>query len=448
MTSLFDRARHAVTRRILHDPLYEWLLKASVAIDTNCGWPGWDSQPFWYVDPLNGDDANDGATSATALKTDAARQRRWGHPPNRIHIPTTVVYMSSLPDSDPIHYDVELDTGGSLQLEGMPTILYTGTLMGQIATNRAAQIMQMVSDVNFTAWGANFGNFLYDSDAGARAVIGSDTNGVSPNYVRTSTFLQAQIVAPFPGTVVTPGPNDAYSVLVPPRVLLGRMRIRSSGTSALRAPATADGAFIVNNMHIAGLGLFGLQTVDIQGVWAVALSTHFGNVTIVGDGLTCRACSLEDVNVRDGSVLEAQACLCWGFFGLTVMDSGEATLDLDTLFDSTGGLYVLDGHVVCGTACWFFCTNVGAVQLDRMSRMDVLGMHDTTQLAWGTGNTQAGVLLHSGSYLRWVDAGSLPTVNEGAGTPNEVNFPGANKLWSDMPFVETTSGTYGVVSAI
>jgi len=61
--------------------------------------PTW-SIPYWYIDPINGNDSNEGTSPALALKSNAGLIARWG---NTTIVPTgpiTVEYLGSPPPSD------------------------------------------------------------------------------------------------------------------------------------------------------------------------------------------------------------------------------------------------------------------------------------------------------------------------------------------------------------
>ena len=87
------------------------------------------AQPTWYVDPITGSDANDGATAATALATWAEYARRVGSGPPTVA--QTVNLLSDLSEDLIISCSYPL----GLTVQGKRTVIYSGTVSAATTWN-------------------------------------------------------------------------------------------------------------------------------------------------------------------------------------------------------------------------------------------------------------------------------------------------------------------------
>lgn len=93
------------------------------------GGENWATQAAWFVDPIDGDDTNNGETAATAIATMAELQRRIGSA--YINQDTTITLLNDIPDADFFGFRGSLGPAAFLRLVGgNPTVLGTGVLTG------------------------------------------------------------------------------------------------------------------------------------------------------------------------------------------------------------------------------------------------------------------------------------------------------------------------------
>jgi hypothetical protein len=134
------------------------------------------AQLNWYIDPVNGSDSNNGQTPATALKSDAERQRRMGPTPiwdggqalggaSLTAAAYHIFYLNDLPLTDPVNIAGFRALNAAIFLHGSATpgqgksILFSGTIDAldtldrTAGVNRSWQITSNALPVSWTASG-------------------------------------------------------------------------------------------------------------------------------------------------------------------------------------------------------------------------------------------------------------------------------------------------------
>jgi hypothetical protein len=210
-------------------------------------------QTAWFIDPVNGNDANAGDTAGTALRTDAERQRRWGAI-TRIVLPTTVTYLSSPPTTDKVNCNAIIYDGAGLLFQGTRTSVATGTFTAVTPINRGAQTPMSITD------GALVGGFTPHIGRIIRITGGARVGA----YARLVKDLGAGAarVSPF-GTfnpvafgqlmlLVTPVNGDPYEVVTVPTLSVGMMDF---GMKTNNGPV--NGAVVQNAVTFDSLNLDG-----------------------------------------------------------------------------------------------------------------------------------------------------------------------------------------------
>ena len=77
MGAIFDLLKSTAGEASLLSRLGQWRQKISRAVDNLEIEQPFLTQTRWFVDPVNGDDSNDGTTAASALQTPGELARRW-----------------------------------------------------------------------------------------------------------------------------------------------------------------------------------------------------------------------------------------------------------------------------------------------------------------------------------------------------------------------------------
>jgi hypothetical protein len=199
-------------------------------------------QSVWVIDPVNGNDANSGLTAATALKTDAERQRRMGAWPTWTQEEYHIRYLNDVPTSDPIVFVGQWKSQtGNIYLHGSMTNSQGKATLASLAIDAVTPVnhatntaLLITSNGIVTSWtadgllnqrcrltsGANVGGVFWPTaDLGAKQ---ARMNEPQP----AQTFTNPP---PFISTTFAPALNDTF--VVESLVSLGSVRIGALGIS-------------------------------------------------------------------------------------------------------------------------------------------------------------------------------------------------------------------------
>src|SRR6185369_1594482 len=182
-------------------------------------------QGIWWVDPVNGNDSNDGLTLATALQT--YQQIRFRVGSNQINQLTTINLANDFPTTSPVIIDHTLGPNGFLYYPEVKTLttLYANTTVGFTATtaiNRATNSPTTVTDPLVpTSWtAAGLINTQSSTPRRIRLTSGTNSGAIAWAYedagastAVTSPFLKALSTIPSGSpTVITPAIGDQFIV--------------------------------------------------------------------------------------------------------------------------------------------------------------------------------------------------------------------------------------------
>lgn len=433
--------------------LYSWIEAISLLLDGETGpVSGYGlgasfglSQATWFVDPINGNDANDGKTSATALKTDARRQVLWGGViPVAINQPVTVTYLSSLPATDVVSYNVITGTAGKLTVSGTSTVqpaAGSGAFTAVQTINRAGNAVTNVTD-GARAW-----------TAGQRIRITASTD---PTHVGAVAWITKDLGAGAAETTCfvtyTVGTNGAGT---------GPTQIATAGNLG---PAVGD-SYVVETISTIPIGVI---TANSGGIFAANLNQVFfdqleldgTNFAVEGYvlshsslGPTFTSCKLKAMSIVGGpqspnGAVGVQAWNCLqdtvtasgvyfaaggtitGANQLTVLGRSPVAIDKDFLAADKGMANLANGPAVLlvGTAAAMRAPTAITLQPGTFCRQ--LTINAGANALYGSGNT-TGVNCHAAAMYTYV---TKPTI---ATTGNDTVIGGTNTAWAAVPFVNT-----------
>jgi len=387
------------------------------------------SQTTWYVDPVAGNNANDGLTPATAIQTDAERQRRvgllW-----IITADTTVTYLNNVPATDPCIFRIELRTNGVLRIHGTATVIYSGAFTAVTNLNRATQTASAVTDAGLGA-GRTGQRMRLTSGASVGAITWLDRDFGAGVYRTSPWAITNFAVNPLPFTPTLVNATVGNTFVVESLTQIGYLSIEDFS-------AQYGGAASINGTQILVRDVYLTQS-DIA-ISAMPLGTVTNAPVLHGSRThspwTANALS----SYVDAGIILASAppspslfaCLVRG--RPSVQSGTTAFVDFDTLFSQSGndGIRVRYGGVLrVGTMAVFDCALDGLLIEDGNVRAGAL--FAGADLIWGTGNGGVGVRVRAGGKVLYV---TKPTV----AAVSDANVGGTARTYAQIPYMNGYDG--------
>jgi hypothetical protein len=436
--------------------LFDWIEAISQLLDGEGGPAGGVSlgaafgltQATWFVDPVNGNDANNGATAATALKTDARRQVLWGGTTQALILqPVTVTYLSALPATDIVNYNVTIGSVGGVSGKLFITSPMnqqvgagTGAFTAVQAINRAGNLVSNVTD-GARAWtrGQRI-RIMSGARVGAVAWI---TKDLGAGVAETTAFFTypAGGTNAFP-TAVTPQVGDPYVTETLNTIPIGRWEVHTTG------PSTATtGAMFIDQMDVDGtaFGAQGSMYTDSEEPGIVGTSCNFKACALIGINndlaIQLTNCLADTLNVTGVAFLGGG---CHGGAvsnvfplpnGIVIFDRDFLGADQPIITTATGPSAVIFGNVAAMRASVAVDLNPGAIA----RQFNIFGAGNAL---YGSGN---GIGVRARSMAAYIYAsGSKPTI---ATTTSDAVVGGTNKAWAAIPYVEAANQAEIVVYA-
>lgn len=391
------------------------------------------TQTAWFIDPVSGNNANDGLTSGTAIQTDAERQRRVGLIWN-IVADTTVTYLNNVPATDPCVFNFTLGTNGVLRIKGTPATNYSGTFSAVTDMNRATQTASAVTDVTMGA-GRTGQRVRATSGAAINSIAWLDRDFGAGVY-RTSPWGIANLAAsPIPGNPTATNVDATNTFVVETLTTIGYLSINNLS-------AQYGGALSVNGSQIVVSDLSLTQSDVVFSMQPV------GSVTNAPFVYGCRVHPPANAAMAqcyiDTGVIHASAGPTVAYFGClvrgrpTFQNGTVAFVDYDTLFSQSGnnGFRVRYGGVArIGSAAVFDAGSDAVLIEDGEARCDVF--LSGADLLWGTGNGAHGIRVRSGGKVTYV---TKPTVAGSVPGTNDTNVGNLVKTYAQIPFMNGYDG--------
>jgi hypothetical protein len=447
-SSLVDRARCVVTE-LPANAVYEYDQDSAAVADgfnvvaptsgvgrwvlvSVTGAEAFITQASWFVDPVTGDDTNDGATALTALQTLPELGRRLNFRPFLPSLVALSVTLAAGTYPDPLAlYPVLPAFGQLLTIAGTMTQDYAGTITGFTAWNSGAGTRSALTDAaaNFTALKQKRLRLTSGANSGALSSFGSIA---AADTCHPNSFSQ-----PSSGSTVTPVVGDGFVVETPATIVPGvQIEVFGQGLTLLRdmrynlvTPgqrfyASSTGG--TSRLRVAGIEWTSTTSVPLvsgnfNGLACYATGT-FGPQIIPFSQLSLNAQSFYHDSV-------AQVSGTGDCIGNNWMHDGDGTVDAALFI--TNGARLEDTGTQAGHA-FFGCAGASA-----LVSVDDGGLWVLSQAScrfWGAaGNTATNALrVSNGSGFVYI---TLPTAT-GATPGNDVVLAGgAAAAWGAMPAV-------------
>lgn len=299
-------------------------------------------QPAWFIDPVNGNDANSGLTSATPIRTYKELLTRWGGTNPILPQSTTVTFLNDQPDfSDPVVFEGQMINDGILTFTGQLTQVASGTFSSIVTKNRSTGQRWNVTDSSKSAnfWTQWVGYLVNDTTANAWFWVDSDLG--SSTAVITEPLAQGSLTDSSPA-FVTINSGDNYVIYKPTKIYL----INFSPISISQYTSELSHLWIIGPSGLGGYDNTFTQTYTFM-LESRCDTTYNQLLGLSGTGSTATNCWL------GGGEIYSSAYVFGGSVG-TEFDASTSgaslLLDGDVAIDAP--FQNLQGIVIVGTAFW------------------------------------------------------------------------------------------------
>jgi hypothetical protein len=170
----------------------------------------YQTQATWYIDPVAGNDMNNGLTEANAIQT----MREWYARTLGIsRCNMTVNLVGDLPSSDPLPGDVGPQGDFYIVFKGTLTSVESGTIASYTAADKVTYgLTRPAMLVAATDWTPHVGRLLKDTSIGANGAwmrIAKVLAAITDCYVTPCQTFASDFAT---GAAATPAMNDGYEV--------------------------------------------------------------------------------------------------------------------------------------------------------------------------------------------------------------------------------------------
>jgi uncharacterized delta-60 repeat protein len=379
----------------------------------------------WFIDPIDGNDANDGLTAITALRTYKELLSRWGGVDPILQQSTTVTFLNDQPDfSDPVEFSGHLINDGILTFTGQLTQVASGTFSSIVTKNRSTGQRWNVTDnlkpANF--WQQWVGYLVHDTTADAWFWV--DSNLGSSTAVITEPLAQGSINNPSPA-FVTISSGDNYIIYKPTKIYL----VNFSPISISQFTSELSHIWIIGPSGLGGFDNTFTQTFTFM--LESRCDTTFNQLV----GLSAAGSTTTNSWLGGGEIYTS-AFIFGGSVGTefaNLMPGSTLLLDGDVAIDAP--LQNVQGTVIIGAAYWngdmdipnIFSLGAGTAQVYVTSN----AIYGVAAL-WGSGAINVhvgGDLGYSGSAAgAFLKSGGLTL--DGATTANAFNLTVNPGVWN------------------
>ncbi len=388
------------------------------------------AQTVWFIDSVNGNDANDGLTAPTAIRTAAELIKRVNGPgiPWFLGADTSLTLLNNLPASDPLDLMLWQRQGGMLRIKGTPTAS-AGFVVGAVtALNRGANTAY---DFTCVALGAGQVNKRIRITAGARLgylqFLGKDMGG---GQYRIAPLTFYNTTAASPGSVPTSQGaitgGDAF--VVDTLTTIGLMHIRLVASDNLSAPNLNTVPIIFTDIQYTG----GFNGGVIMSGYPDPTNTpifygcDIGSALFYGALIAGRQAGTTYASASAGPVQYFGSLISGN---LSLQAGVMAFLDYDTLVQGGFLRFREGGTGRIGALGVFDSASDGVIVEDGSLRSLVFA--SGVDALYGAGNAGVGVNRAAGGPAYTYVA--KPTLTGGV---NDARVGGTLKAWGAIPFIE------------
>lgn len=432
MGRILDLLKAAGGEESLFSLLGQWRQAVSGAVDSLNSLTF--SQPYltqtdWFIDPVNGNDANDGATAATALQSPGEIARRWnGRVFSPLVMTVNVTYLAGTYTEPLVLSGCAFIMPTTVTIQGVMVQQYSGSISVFTNANPGGNVRSQLQDNAMPNFAVHAQRRLRMTSGGAvgQCTFVCPTAGGGPTIANVGQFTASSV-----STQTNPLANDTYVIETFASVFPGiYINLQGVPNILVRDCEFNQGSGSTTTRMQQGRGTFGGRPTLFGCAWA-------GATVHVTEGAFNRAACVarSDISQRfynqafvigNGDCVFALESLgdSSSLFGSHAVHDGNGTKSVQVLID--GNSYVEDSnergffgntavHVVIQDNSQWVCSAVAA-------------------LFWGaTGNTGANALtVRNGCGMSYV---TKPTATANAPGSDVVLAGGAAIAWAAVPAI-------------
>lgn len=390
------------------------------------------TQAVWYLDPVNGNDTNSGATSSLALKTHKELMRRIGRDAGVINHRADVYILNNVPLTDPVFVSVTVGPNGMLVYHGQRTQVgsgsFTAVTLENAATNQAFEVEDSAIPTSWTASGWVGKRIRRTSDNATCWV----TKDLGTKRARISPMLQGwNGTGDFPGwqlSTQNPGVGNAYVVEDLTSIELAAVDVTGTGyflNTTISQVVFKDLAFSLASGTIPTRVI---ARQDFVAFYACDAGSPWGGAD--GDNTSWYGCKVSAPTALSGHYNYQNCFIDGAGFPFDILSRSRVTMTACLVQNCDFGVRIFGGRLeVQGSASGFFDTTNGPAIV-----ADTGGVLEARAIIYGSGQSDRGIIVRTGGIVAYNTVGSKPTVT---GTAGDAMVGGTVRTWAQIPYAET-----------
>jgi len=363
----------------------------------------WELQANWYIDPVNGNDSNQGASLSDPIKTFAEVKKRV--PEGRFQQTVTFYILNDIPDTDPVNIIAwQMKQRPGCRIYGVRQLVTTGTMTAYSARVPASNLPNRLTDSSVADWTPYLNNLLVPTSGSANAYPCWIAKDLGSNQAMVTSFYARSLGEQQPTT------GNTYSIYRLPKI--ASLNIFSSG------------------------GFIQIQDIDLR-TTGIALSGFYAGS--VG-GINLYYCLTPQTMVT-GNIFRKYNCLelnnsvvSGGFsmlFAGLVRDPSAPNIEIE----SGSQMQISDGTIFLGMR--IEPINAGFVRIYDAGVFDSpsegFDLHGfgllRAETLWGSGN--AGAFIYTAGSGKVCYNGHITGTGSSPGV-NDLVLNGVSYSWSDV----------------
>lgn len=388
----------------------------------------WAQQTVWYIDPINGNDENDGLTSLTALGSGYELGRRWGIG-STITVPVTVNILGT--GLVGCAWDVKVNHSGAIYVLGARTQVTTGTISsytGVVTTyNTAVKAILATSGTNFATQVGKRMRITSGARTDARAVVDADNGG---NSCLTTTWLlptadrfngnDIQNATP---SRVTPQAGDSFEIYTVPQIVGGPLKVECSEVF-VAGSGDAKCGFILENLDLGAVSPNHRLNIsagqDVKSITAISINMIRARIYGIHNGLITTSSIMSNMQLFDSELW----LLGGNSANVTLVESSRLYLDFDHYKNGAFGFSTVDCALFIGNAADF---SPNGLSITYGNYLTLIPRLEVTGLLWGTTGAITGLVMDPGVMVL---CRTTPTLKAAT---NDFILAGIPFTWSQVP---------------